>query len=314
MMPKYRENLPQLSSPKLFLTDGGLETDLIFHEGFDLPLFAAFPLLDSERGVDALRRYYLRFAQVAKDAGAGFILEAATWRASRDWASQLGYTTASLADVNRRAIDLLCELREEIGEDPGPVVISASIGPQGDAYNPDQLLTPSQAESYHREQIEVLAATEADLVTAMTLTYAAEAIGIVRAAQAAGVPSVISFTVETNGVLPDGSSLAAAIAAVDGATESGPAYYGVNCAHPTHFESVLRADEVSMQRVRMLRGNASRMSHEELDNAADLDEGNPEQFGKEYAELRGSVPQINVFGGCCGTDVRHVQAVARLIL
>jgi len=220
-MAKYRNALPQVAGG-MFLTDGGLETDLIFHEGFDMPLFASFPLLESEAGRTALRNYYLRFAQVAAEAQVGFILEAATWRANRDWAVQLGYSSASLADANRRAVDLLVEIRDELGESVGPVVISAAIGPRGDAYNPDQLMTPKEAEEYHSEQIETLADTAADLVTALTITHAAEAIGIARAAQRARVPVVISFTVETNGALPGGSPLGAAIREVDGATDSAP--------------------------------------------------------------------------------------------
>jgi S-methylmethionine-dependent homocysteine/selenocysteine methylase len=309
-MAKYRDALPQLTGG-MFLTDGGLETDLIFHEGFEMPLFASFPLLASEAGRTALRNYYLRCAQVATEAQVGFILEAATWRASRDWAVQLGYSSALLKDANRRAVELLVEIRTVLGDNTGPVVISAAIGPRGDAYNPDHLMTPEEAEDYHFEQIGTLADTAADLVTALTLTHAAEAIGIVRAAQRAHMPVVISFTVETDGVLPDGSPLSAAIHGVDGATDSGPVYYGINCAHPTHFNDVLVPKNHWSERIQMVRANASRMSHAELDDATDLDDGDPNEFGRECAELRERFPRINVLGGCCGTDVRHIQAIAR---
>jgi S-methylmethionine-dependent homocysteine/selenocysteine methylase len=310
-MAKYRSALPQLTGG-MFLTDGGLETDLIFHEGFDMPLFASFPLLESEAGRTALHNYYLRCAQVAAEAQVGFILEAATWRANRDWAVQLGYTSASLADANRRAVDLLLEIRTVLGESTGPLVISAAIGPRGDAYSPDQLMTPEEAEDYHSEQIETLVDTAADFVTALTLTHAAEAIGIVRAAQTAHMPVVISFTVETDGVLPDGSPLGAAILEVDTATHSAPVYYGINCAHPTHFDGVLIPRSDWTERIRMVRANASRMSHAELDDATELDDGDPNEFGREHAQLRERFPRINVLGGCCGTDVRHIQAIARM--
>jgi S-methylmethionine-dependent homocysteine/selenocysteine methylase len=309
-MAKYRNALPQLAGG-MFLTDGGLETDLIFHEGFEMPLFASFPLLESEAGTTALRNYYLRCAQVATEAQVGFILEAATWRASRDWAVQLGYSSALLTDATRRAVDLLVEIRTVLGESTGPVVISAAIGPRGDAYNPDHLMTPEEAENYHCEQIGTLADTAVDLVTALTITHPAEAIGIVRAAQRAQMPVVISFTVETDGVLPDGSPLSAAIHEVDGATDSGPAYYGINCAHPTHFNDVLVPKNDWTERIQMVRANASRMSHAQLDDAADLDVGDPSEFGRECAELRERFPRINVLGGCCGTDVRHIQAIAQ---
>jgi len=307
-MAKYRNALPQLAGG-MFLTDGGLETDLIFHEGFDMPLFASFPLLENEAGVTALRNYYLRMAQVATEAQVGFILEAPTWRASRDWAEQLGYSSASLADANRRAVDLLVDIRTMLGE--LPVVISGAIGPRGDAYHPDQLMTPEEAEDYHSEQITTLGDTAVDLVTALTITHSAEAIGIAKAAQSSALPVAVSFTVETDGVLPDGSPLSAAILEVDEATDSGPVYYGINCAHPTHFDDVLIPDSDWMHRIHMVRANASRMSHAELDDAADLDDGNPEEFGRESAELRERFSNINVLGGCCGTDVRHIQAIAQ---
>jgi homocysteine S-methyltransferase len=312
LMAKYRNALPQLTGG-MFLTDGGLETDLIFHEGFEMPLFASFPLLENEAGVTALRNYYLRMAQLAAEAQVGFILEAPTWRASSDWAAQLGYSSASLADANHRAVDLLVDVRTLLGESAGPVVISGAIGPRGDAYNPDHLMTPEEAEDYHSEQISTLGGTEADLVTALTITHAAEAIGIVKAAQSSGLPVAISFTVETDGVLPDGSPLSAAILEVDRVTDSGPAYYGINCAHPTHFDDVLVPDSGWMQRIQMVRANASRMSHAELDDAVDLDDGDPDEFGRESAEIRKRFSSINVLGGCCGTDVRHIQAIAQAI-
>jgi len=310
-MAKYRDDLPQLSSPSVMLSDSGMETDLIFHEGFDLPLFASFTMLDDVAGTEALRNYYRRHIQVARDAHVGFLFEAPTWRASIAWARQLDLDETGLADVNRRAIDLVVKLREEAGEMQGPMVISGLIGPRDDAYNPAQLMGADEAEEYHGAQIETLAGTEADLVSAMTLTYAAEAIGIARAARTARMPVVISFTVETDGALPDGSSLGDAIGAVEDKTESYPAYYGINCAHPSHFLNVLDVGEEWTTRIRMIRANASRCSHAELDEAETLDDGDPEELAREYAEIRERLPQINVLGGCCGTDVRHVRSIAR---
>jgi len=310
-MAKYRDDLPQLSSPSVMLSDSGMETDLIFHEGFDLPLFASFTMLDDVARTEALRNYYRRHIQVARDAHVGFLFEAPTWRASIAWARQLDLDETGLADVNRRAIDLVVKLREEAGEMQGPMVISGLIGPRDDAYNPAQLMGADEAEEYHGAQIETLAGTEADLVSAMTLTYAAEAIGIARAARTARMPVVISFTVETDGALPDGSSLGDAIGAVEDKTESYPAYYGINCAHPSHFLNVLDVGEEWTTRIRMIRANASRCSHAELDEAETLDDGDPEELAREYAEIRERLPQINVLGGCCGTDVRHVRSIAR---
>ena len=310
-MATFRGDLPQLARPTVMLSDSGMETDLIFHEGFDLPLFASFTLLEDKEGTDALRNYYRRHVQVARDAKVGFVFEAVTWRASIAWARQLGLDEAAVADVNRRAVDLLVQLRDAAGKMPGPMVISGLIGPRDDAYNPVQLMSVDEAERYHSAQIQTLAGTAVDLVTALTLTYAAEAIGIARAAQTAQMPVVISFTVETDGALPSGSSLCDAIAAVDEATDAYPAYYGINCAHPSHFLGVLDDKAEWTTRIKMIRANASRCSHAELDEAETLDDGDPEELGREYAEIRERFPQINVLGGCCGTDVRHVRSIAR---
>ena len=310
-MAKHRGNLPQLASPTVMLSDSGMETDLIFHEGFDLPLFASFTMLADAASTDALRNYYRRHIQVARDAHVGFLFEAPTWRASIAWARQLDLDEVAVADVNRRAIALMVQLRDEATEMQGPMVISGLIGPRDDAYNPAQLMTADEAENYHAAQIETLAGTEADLVTGLTLTNPAEAIGIARAARTSRMPVVISFTVETNGALPDGSSLRDAIAGVDEATDSYPAYYGINCAHPSHFLGALETGEEWTNRIKMIRANASRCSHAELDEAETLDDGDPEELGREYAEIRERWPQINVLGGCCGTDVRHVRSIAR---
>jgi S-methylmethionine-dependent homocysteine/selenocysteine methylase len=307
-MPKYRANSP-LMSGKLFLTDGGIETTLVFNEGFDLPHFAAFDLLKSVKGVQALRAYYARHASIARANGVGFILESPTWRASGDWGGKLGYSDAQMADVNRKAIQLMAIVRDELETDASPMVISGCVGPRGDGYVPDRMMSAAEAEAYHRAQIDTFERAEADMVCATTMNYAEEAIGIARAAGAAGMPVAIAFTVETDGRLPTGQSLGDAIAAVDEATGRAPLYYMVNCAHPTHFAHVLASGEAWVGRLRGLRANASTRSHAELDAAQDLDAGDPVELGRSYAALRRSLPHLNVVGGCCGTDHRHIEQI-----
>jgi homocysteine S-methyltransferase len=308
-MSKYRAELPQ-AADKVFLADGGIETTLIFHDGLELPDFAAFVLLDDEAGKAALRRYFVPYLEVARDAGVGIVLESATWRASPDWAARLGYTEQALDAANRAAIDMLVELRDEYETPETPVVVSGCIGPRGDGYNPSELMTPEEAECYHSTQVATFSDTEADLVTAITMTHAQEAIGLARAAAAHGMPSVLSFTVETDGKLPSGERLEDAIRAVDEATGSAPAYYMVNCAHPTHFEETLHTGDGWQSRLRGVRANASTMSHAELDEAEELDAGDPADLGARYARLRQDLPQLTVLGGCCGTDSRHIGAIA----
>jgi S-methylmethionine-dependent homocysteine/selenocysteine methylase len=303
----HRSGLPQVEG-ELFLTDGGIETTLIFHQGLELPAFAAFVLLADEAGTDELRRYYAPYVELARDQGAGLVLESPTWRASPRWAAELGYDEAQLEQLNRKAIALMEELREEAGT---TAVISGCIGPQDDGYNPTDKLSADEARDYHSTQIATFAGTAADMVTAMTLTYTDEAIGIARAAGEAGIPAVISFTLETDGRLPSGQELGDAIEEVDAATDPAPTYYMINCAHPTHFEAVLDTGAAWSARVRGLRANASAKSHAELDEADELDEGNPADLGVRHAALRHKLPKLNVLGGCCGTDHRHVTEICR---
>ena len=303
----YRERLPQLDGG-LFLTDGGIETTLIFHHGLELPLFAAFDLLKDDEGTEQLRRYYAPYASRARERGVGLVLESPTWRASPGWAAQLGYTPEELDALNRKAIALMEELRAEYQGD-APIVISGCVGPEGDGYAPETMLTADEAERYHAVQIGTFAETAADMVTAITMTYAEEAIGVTNAAAAAGLPAVISFTVETDGRLPSGQALGGAIQQVDDATGDAPAYYMINCAHPTHFEGAVAGGEPWLQRIGGLRTNASTKSHAELDEAEELDEGDPADLAERHAALKARLPSVNVLGGCCGTDHRHVDAI-----
>lgn len=304
-----REGLPQLIGNGLFVTDGGLETELVFHDGIDLPAFAAFPLLDSPDTRTRLRRHYDGYLAIARTHGAGFVIETPTWRANPDWAAQLGYSPEQLDAVNRAAVELAEEVRAVATADGLTAVVSGCVGPRGDGYDPRDAMTAEDAERYHAVQIGTFADTTADQVTAITMTNAPEAIGLVRAAAAAGIPAAVSFTVETDGRLPTGQPLHDAIDQVDAETAGSAAYFMVNCAHPTHFSDALDHDGPWRQRLVGLRANASSKSHAELDESTELDEGDPEDLGARHAALRDRLPNVTVLGGCCGTDARHVAAI-----
>lgn len=306
-MARYRHHLPQ-GDGGAFLSGGGLETTLVFHRGLDLPHFAAFPLLDSEQGRAELTAYFETYLRLAQDHGLGFILDTVTWRANPDWGLKLGYDVRGLRDVNRRAVEFAAGLRDA-WERPGlPIVIDGVIGPRGDGYK-DGRMEAGEAAAYHAAQITAFAEAGADMVSAMTMNNVGEAIGITRAAQAAGMPCVISFTVETDGRLAGGTTLREAIALTDAATVAGPAYYMVNCAHPTHFDEALGRGEAWVGRLGGIRANASTRSHAELDEATTLDIGDPADLGARYRELRRRHPGLRMLGGCCGTDHRHLQAI-----
>jgi len=302
-------SLPQLVGDRVFLTDGGLETSMIFHHGLDLPHFASYKLLEDERGRRALREYFSRFLEVARERGAGFVLDTTTWRSNRDWGALLGDDAEALDAINRAAVEFARALRREHAG-TAPVLVNGVLGPRGDGYVVGEAMSAQEAEDYHSAQVRSFAAAGADMVSAITMTYADEATGIARAAAAAGIPVAISITVETDGRLPSGQALGEAIEQVDAETGGSVAYFMVNCAHPSHFEHVVAHGGDWKDRIAGLRANASTLSHAELDEAEELDEGDPVELGRGYAALRTHLRNVTVLGGCCGTDQHHVAAVA----
>jgi homocysteine S-methyltransferase len=310
-MAIYRSKLPQLSGD-FFLTDAGLETDLIFNQGVEIREFAAHTLLPDPGAREALSDYFRRFLSLAREVDAGFILDSQTWKAHLHWADDLGATGAELEQANRDSIAFIAGLRDEFSDNTKPIVLNGLIGPRGDAYAPEARLAVDAAEEYHAKQIGWLAETEVDMISALTFTQSDEAIGLVRAARAADLPVVVSFTVETDGNLPTGQPLKDAIEAVDEATDSAAAYFMVNCAHPDHFTHVL-GDRDWSRRIHGIRCNASRKSHAELDESETLDAGDPVELAGEYIDIRTKMPWLNVFGGCCGSDLRHVTKIAHAL-
>lgn len=311
-MTRYRRQLPQLGDAA-FLSDGGLETTLIFHEGVDLPHFAAFTLLDTVEGREHLTRYYERYLNIARRSGVGFILDTPTWRANPDWAARLGYGPTELRRVNKDAVAYIADLRDRFETPATPCVLNGVIGPRGDGYRSRKTRT-EEARTYHSLQIQALAEAGVDLVTALTINTIEEAAGIAFAAQDTSVPCALSFTVETDGRLVSGPTLHEAIEAVDRLTGASPCYYMINCAHPTHFMDAFAQEGPWIERIRGLRANASTRSHAELDEAETLDEGDPQDLGRHYAGLLRRIPSLRILGGCCGTDHRHVGAICEAVL
>ncbi|UXA16317.1 homocysteine S-methyltransferase family protein [Mycobacterium sp. SMC-4] len=298
-----------LSADTLFVTDGGLETELVFHDGRELPAFAAFPLLESPDGRTRLQRYYDGYLDIARRHRTGFVVETATWRANPEWADQLGYSAQRLDEVNRAAVELAETVRTAAQAAGLTAIVSGCVGPRGDGYDPGTAMTADEAQSYHAVQIGTFASTSADRVTAITMTNTPEAIGVVRAAAAAGIASVVSFTVETDGRLPTGQPLHEAVDQTDAETGAAADYFMVNCAHPTHFAAALDQDGPWLRRLGGLRANASTLSHAELDAATELDDGDPDDLAHAHVALRRRLPAVTVLGGCCGTDARHVAAL-----
>ncbi len=308
-MSKYRDRLPALFD-RPFVTDAGLETWLVFQRGIELRHFAAYELLQSPSGLELLRDWYRSFGAIAESSGCGLLLESPTWRANPDWGVRLGHDLETLADLNRTAIGLLLEVRAELERPKLPVLICGNMGPRGDGYVPSERMSHIEAEDYHRAQIRIFAGTDADLVSVFTMNYVDEAIGVVRAARSESMPVVVSFTVETDGRLPSGETLQAAIERTDEATAGHALHYMLNCAHPTHFQHMLAQGGAWTRRLRGIRANASRLSHAELEASTELDDGDPDDLAERYLRLRQLLPALSVVGGCCGTDDRHVAAIA----
>lgn len=294
---------------ELYITDGGLETTLVFLKGMELPCFAAFPLLDSTEGCNILKEYYRCYLNIAAEYHSRFILESPTWRANPDWIEKLGHNQTYMAEVNTKAIELMMELKNEYQSKIPNIIISGCIGPRGDGYVSANEMQPDAAAEYHAKQIQTFKNNGADLVSAFTMNYVEEAIGIARAAENLGIPSVISFTVERDGKLQTGMSLKVAIQQIDASVAATPIYYMINCAHPTHFIQELEKgkNEPWLQRIKGIRANASCKSHLELDESTELDRGNLKELGDAYEQLKKNFKQLNVFGGCCGTDDEHVR-------
>ncbi|WP_299671871.1 homocysteine S-methyltransferase family protein [uncultured Roseobacter sp.] len=302
--------LPHVSD-RPFLTDAGLETWLLFQRGFDLPFFASFPLLQDAAGRAAMTEYFSGFLTLAKEQSTGFVLDTCTWRANPDWAARMGHDAVALAEINAEAVRYAMALRDG-AEARDAVLINGVVGPRDDGYDPAQLMSVIEARAYHQLQVDALAQYGVDLVSAITMTNTAEAIGIANAAAQAGVPCVVSFTVETDGRLPTGQHLSEAIAETDAKSSERPVYYMINCAHPDHFRDVV-GQGTWRNRISGLRANASRLSHAELDACESLDDGDPQELGALYADLKAYLPRLNVFGGCCGTDLRHVSSICQAV-
>jgi S-methylmethionine-dependent homocysteine/selenocysteine methylase len=307
-----QQNKIDFSTP--ILTDGGLETDFIFNRDIDLPHFASFPLLERPDHKEIFGSYYREYLELAKTARTGFILESPTWRASADWGFKLGYSKDDLCRLNKQAIEMLKEIRAEYEDTNEQILISGCIGPRFDGYVFEKAMTAEQSKEFNSLQIKVLKEACADFVSVLTMTNIDEALGVALAAQEHEIDVVVSFTVELDGNLPSGERLEDAVNRIDEITDGYPIYYMINCAHPSHFAGRLAEDGSWKLRVKGVQANASCKSHEELDNATELDPGDKEDLAAWHLTLKKHLPNLMIYGGCCGTDISHVRSICEKII
>lgn len=299
-------NFP-MKPEEIWMSWTGMETDLIFNKGYELPEFAAFPMIDNPDGRERLEGYYEELIKIGRDTNVGIILNTPTWMANPDRAIGVGYGADDLPRVTHDAVALARGVAQK--HDDVATLVSVQIGPQGDGYKPGIAAIDASA-AYHAPQIMAAKTSDADLVSAYTLGSTGEAIGISIAANRIGVPALISYTVETDGKLADGTSLAEAVLALS--EQAKPAAIMVNCAHPDHISNGLDGGAWEAKLSGII-ANASRQSHAELDECEVLDDGDPEELSLQLAELKKAHSGLTVFGGCCGTDLRHLRATAELL-
>lgn len=304
--------LPHLSN-RVFLTEGGLDTTPIFLQGFDLPSFAPFDLSNERKGFVAIKTYYQEYLQFARDHHMGFILDSPTWRANRYWIQKMGYPDSALIDINKKAIDLMLELREEFRDGMMSVPIGGCIGPCGIGYVKEQVMTVDEAEKYHAGQVEIFSQTPVDFISVIAINYVEEALGIVRAVNAVDIPVVISFSLDKNGKLPSGMNLKEAITLVDKGVNEPPIYFMVHCAHPFHFIADMQGGSVSkepwVKRIRGIRAIATSQNHFEPEVDKECEFEDPVDLAKAYGKLKNQFKHLNIFGSYCGTDKEHLMTI-----
>ena len=303
--------LPQQSG-KLMTTAGGFETWMQYVDGFKLRHFCAFELLNDARGLGCLRDYHRKVVEAATANGFGVINEGLHYRSSRDWGELIGFSREALLEINVRGIEFYRDFAREYAGPDTPMLVGGVVGPRGDAYNIGRLPDAAEAEDYHSEQIRIFREAGADHVTAMTFSSVDEAIGVARAAKSVGIPVVISFLLARGGRLKGGETLEEAITRVDSATDDAPAYYMINCTHPTEFEPALTAGKW-ISRLGGFMPNAVAMETLDLCKLGHLEDGDPVELGAQMGALAQRFPHINVWGGCCGTDGRHIGEITRQV-
>jgi S-methylmethionine-dependent homocysteine/selenocysteine methylase len=296
----------------LVLTDGGIETRIVYESDVDLPEpLESAGLLEDPAGEEVLRDIYRSYLVAARERGLPVIIGTPTFRASPRYVAAAGRPAGDLVTLNRAAARMHAALIEETGH--RQAFVAGVIGPAGDAYTPSEALDPDAGETYHRDQARALAEAGVDFLFAPTFPAVSEAIGVARAMASTGIPYAVSFVLAPTGHVLDGTPLADAVEAVDAAVDPRPMHFSLSCIHPTVAARALEAAGPDARaRVRECKANASRLPTSELVQLDHLEGDDPDPFASAMWELHERFG-TNVLGGCCGTDDRHMRALAALM-
>ena len=301
---------PPRLKDKIYLTEGGTETEILYKWGYALPEFAMFPLLDNPEADAVIRDMYRRYFDVAAEHNTGMLVLGHDYRASPDWGAKLGYSPEGLAEMERRTVRFLDEIRAEYSAKVTDAYIAGCIGPRGDAYGTGAEIGENEAEDYHSVQLPTLRETPADMAIAVTFNNIPEAVGVIRAAEGIGLPIGVSLTLTTESRLRSGPTLRKAVETIDERTNGAAAWFGTNCSHPLEFEPALADEGPWIERLRYMRPNAVKMEKLALCKLGHLEDGDPVELGHQMGDLARRYPQMDLLGGCCGTDERHLDEIA----
>ena len=262
----------------------------------------------------ALFKIYRQYLDIGRKYNLPMLISTPTWRASRERIEKAGYAERDVNGDNFRYLD---KMRSDYGSYAGKIIICGLLSCRGNAYDFAGSLNPREAFEFHSWQARKLAEAGVDVLLAATLPALSEAIGLAAALAATGKPYIVSFVVRPEGTLLDGTPLTDAIATIDTDVSPRPAVYMVNCTHATFFKSAILHDTHSSLQVRDriagLLANTAALKPEQLDNSEDLVEEDPQTFGKTLARLHGDLG-MKILGGCCGTDDRHIDELAKRLV
>ncbi|MBW2409401.1 MAG: homocysteine S-methyltransferase family protein [Deltaproteobacteria bacterium] len=298
-----------VANAAVILTEGAVIERLRRDPAVELdPYIANAGLIYDQAGKQAMTRIYRQYIDIASRYRLPMIVSAPTWRASSERINKSAYSGRET--MVKDCADFINRIRQDVSQSADCIYIAGLIACRGDSYEPREALTADKAEAYHRLQAQELAHAGVDFILAATLPAVSEALGIAAALSQCAIPYSLSFVIRSDGRVLDGTPLQAAIEKIDAAVNPGPLFYQINCVHPAIFRKAIEQSEPGFDRLLGLQANTSEKSPEELDGLGYLDTSEPEEFAESMLALHTHFG-LKIIGGCCGTDHRHIEEIAK---